>query len=63
MAPATQRGSAGIVILVILVIGAVVGMAMPQLGVPVFADLGCRLRGAQYVEFFGAKGCIDESDF
>ena len=49
--------------LVILVIAAVIGMAMPQLGVPVFADLGCRLRGAQYVEVFGAKGCIGESDF
>jgi hypothetical protein len=58
-----DRGSAGSIVLVILVIAAVIGMAMPQLGVPVFADLGCRLRGAQYVEVFGAKGCIGESDF
>lgn len=58
-----ERGSAGKVVLVIFAIGAIVGLAMPQLGVPVFADLGCQLRGAQYVELFGAKGCIDESDF
>jgi hypothetical protein len=58
-----ERGSAGGVVLVLLAIGAVVGIAMPQLGVPVFSDLGCQLRGAQYVELFGAKGCIDESDF
>lgn len=58
-----ERGSAGKVVLIIFLIGAAIGMLMPQLGVPVFSDLGCAIRGAQYVEIFGAKGCIAESDF
>ena len=58
-----ERGSAGRgLLLSILTLIAVVGTLVPPLGVPVFRDLGCMMRGAQYVDFFGAKGCITASD-
>ena len=57
-----ERGSAGWVALLILLGIAILGTAMPQLGIPIVRELGCQIRGGQYVEFFGERGCIGSSD-
>lgn len=61
--PREQGSAAAGVLATLFVLIGLVGTLLPQLGVPVFRELGCLIRGAQYVEFFGAKGCISASDF